>query len=136
MRISRKTVKYRDVYLQDLSPEQHADLRRLLALAMRLATHIEHMMPNDKDAAVPENGLVKPLPLEFDRLLGPNDGVIDSFDRLVKIVIRIIDKERETIEPPILNCVRASRLDAAELDRRIARELDFIADQRRISRVP
>src|SRR5882724_6146887 len=98
-RSSSKTVKYRQRYLRDLSPEEHEDLRKLLALAMRLATHIEHMMPDDKDAAVPENGLVKPLPLEFDRLLGPNDGIIDSFDRLVKIAIRIIDKERETIEP-------------------------------------
>jgi hypothetical protein len=61
-----------------------------------------------------------------DRLLAKSDGVIDGFNTLAQLVIRIIDKERQSFgladdsSPPI-------RHDEQGLERRIADELDRIA---------
>jgi len=115
----------------ELTQEQREALERLRAIAMELAFRIMEMVPKDRDAAVPANGMVKPLPLEYDRLLGRNDGVIDSFNTLVKIVIRLLDVEREYIASPFVTYIDATRVGPSELDRRIAAELDFIVEQRR-----
>jgi hypothetical protein len=70
------------------------------------------------------------LPAEFDRLLGRNDGIVDSLERLAKVVVRLIDKEREYLDLPTANIIDAPRMGEPELDRRIAAELDFIAERR------
>ncbi len=119
------------------------DLVKLRALAMRLATHLQDMMPpveNRKkkkrraktaDPATPLQDPTPPkLPQAFERLLGRNDGVIDCFDTLVHLVIRIIDKEKETREPSA-SPFAFDENDEEELDRRIHAELDRIAERRR-----
>jgi hypothetical protein len=143
------------VQMRDLTPEQRADLERLRAIAMAIAERILEMLPRNETAAEPakaepdsaqtdtaerastQSDSAKPdskganlLPAEFDRLLGRSDGIVDSLERLAKIVIRIIDKEREYSESAAAY-TNVPRMDEAELDRRIAAELDFIAEQRR-----
>jgi hypothetical protein len=122
-----------DVQLRDLTPEQRADLKQLRAIAMAIATRILEMLPQPETAAKPDGKGANLLPAEFDRLLGRTDGIVDSLERLAKVVIRVIDKEREYSESVATNCIDVPRMAEAELDRRIAAELDFIADQRRVA---
>lgn len=125
----RRSKAGRGVQLRDLTPDQRGDLEKLRAIVMGVARGIVEMMPtnpadpNSKDTAV--------LPPEFDRLLGRNDGIVDSLERLAKVVIRLIDKEREYSESAAATCIDVPRMDPPELDRRIAAELDFIAERRR-----
>jgi hypothetical protein len=125
----------RRVQLCDLTPEQRGNLEALRGLAMRIAIRIEEMLP--KSAAVATDGKgANVLPEEFDRLLGRNDGIVDSLERLARVVVRLIDKEREYSESAAATFIDVPRMDEAELDRRIAAELDFIADQRRTVGLP
>jgi len=134
------------VQMRDLTPEQRADLERLRAIAMAVAERILEMLPKNETAAEPDRA--KPataardskganlLPPEFDRLLGRTDGIVDSLERPAKIVIRLIDKEREYCESAAAKAIDVPRMGEAELDRRIAAELDFIAEQRRSAERP
>jgi hypothetical protein len=97
--------------------------------AMRLMRNLEKMMPaensEDADGAAPPS-----LSPEFERLLGRSDGVIDGFNTLALLVIRLIDKERESRGTTKKASPTSSRLDDEELDQRIAAELDLIAERR------
>jgi hypothetical protein len=119
----------RGVSLGDLTQEQRDNLKILREIAMLMASRIVEMMP--KDAADPDSKGTDVLSPAFDRLLGRNDGIVDSLERLAKVVIRLIDKEREYSEPAAATYIDVPRMDTPELDRRIAAELDFIAEQRR-----
>ena len=121
----------RGVLLRDLTPEQRADLEQLRGIAMAVAIRILEMLPKNETTAKPDDKGANLLPAEFDRLLGRTDGIVDSLERLAKIVIRVIDKEREYCESAAANFIDVPRMGEAELDRRIAAELDFIAEQRR-----
>jgi hypothetical protein len=126
----------RVIQLRDLTQEQRHDLEQLRAVAMGIAASIVEIMPKNEDAAEPGSKGTDVMPAAFDRLLGRNDGIVDSLERLAKIVIRLIDKEREYSESAAATCIDVPRMDTPELDRRIAAELDFIADQRRSAGVP
>ena len=67
---------------------------------------------------------------EIARLLGRNDGVIDGFAALAQLVIRLFDKEKEAREQA-KSALPGDEFDEEELDRRIAEELDRIAERRR-----
>jgi len=134
--------RQRGVLLRDLTPAQRDDLERFRAVAMAVAERILEMLPRNEIAANPpraepdnahsSNTGANLLPAEFDRLLGRTDGIVDSLERLAKIVIRVIDKEREYCESAAAaTFIDVPRMAEAELDRRIAAELDFIAEQRR-----
>jgi hypothetical protein len=120
------------------------DLVKLRGIGMRLAGHLQTMMPpepprrtkksKDGEASkkkAEEAEAATPLPPEFGRLLGRNDGVIDSFNKLVQLVIRILDKEKETRDPTQTSSLAFDEHDEEELDRRIEDELDRIAARRR-----
>jgi hypothetical protein len=121
----------RGVSLGDLTQEQRSDLEALRAICMGVARRIVEMMPTKEDPADPDSKGTNELPPAFDRLLGRNDGIVDSLERLAKVVIRLIDKEREYSESATATCIDVPRMDTPELDRRIAAELDFIAERRR-----
>jgi orotate phosphoribosyltransferase-like protein len=79
-----------------------------------------------KDSPTPQE-----LPQEYERLLGRNDGVVDGINTLGQLVIRLIDKERESCDSPEAAPVSVSKAAYAELDRRLVAELDRIAERRR-----
>lgn len=73
----------------------------------------------------------KKLDPAYERLLGRGDGIINGFNTLALLVMRLIEKEREsrasakakaTAPPP--------QIDETELDRQILEELDLIAQAR------
>jgi hypothetical protein len=130
--------------------------RRLRNAAMRLLKHLEHMMPEpEKDQpaepadiepteivpaateiAEPGQGAAqkkgKALDEAYERLLGRSDGIINGFNTLALLVVRLIDKERESRasakkRPPASH----PQIDETELDRQILEELDLIAQARR-----
>jgi hypothetical protein len=68
----------------------------------------------------------KPPP-EFSSLLGHRDGVIDGFGKLVRLVVLLSDKERESSAPSQNAGSPFDEFDDDELDRQIAAELDRIA---------
>jgi hypothetical protein len=121
---------------------QARDLVKLRRTAMRLANHLQTMMPPVKtrkrkgapvaeaELAATEPPKTKELPPEFEQLLGRNKGVIESFGTLVGLVIRLVEKEREagTAGDDDLDFTEE---DEDELDRRIHAELDRIAERRR-----
>jgi hypothetical protein len=125
----RKPKAGRVVQLRDLTPAQRGDLEKLRAIVMGFAQRMVEMMP--KNPADPNSKDTAVLPPEFDRLLGRNDGIVDSLERLAKVVIRLIDKEREYSESAAAICIDVPRMDTPELDRGIAAELDFITERRR-----
>jgi hypothetical protein len=73
--------------------------------------HLEEMMPPEKTTgkitrqpdpaasepaeAMPQTDTTAP---EYDRLLSKGQGIIDAFETLGLLVIRLIDKERESVE--------------------------------------
>jgi hypothetical protein len=71
------------------------------------------------------------LPPAYELLLGRNDGVVDGINTLGQLVIRLIDKERESCDSPEAASVSVPKAAYAELDKRLLAELDRIADQRR-----
>ena len=72
----------------------------------------------------------QPLPPGFDRLLGGNDGIIDGLAKLTQLVIRLSDKERESLDAVQAAKRSAPKIDEQALDRRIADELARIAARR------
>ena len=108
-------------------PSAAEDLGTLRRITMQLAGHLQKMIPpKKKDPPAPQV-----LPPEYDRLLGRNDGVVDGINTLGQLVIRLIDKERESCDSPEAASVSVSKAAYAELDRRLVAELDRIAQQRR-----
>lgn len=121
---------------------------QLRNIAMRLAKHLERLMPpvedlDEKKAAPTEaaektsetsetgRDTDKKLAAAYDRLLARSDGVIDGFNTLAQLVIRLIDKERESRDPARTAAAHLPKLDEAELDRRIEEEIDLILIRRR-----
>jgi hypothetical protein len=110
---------------------QASDLIKLRRTAMRLANHLQTMMPPvRKRKGESDAPKAKELPPEFEQLLGRNKGVIESFGTLVGLVIRLVEKEREAAAPGA-NDLDFTEEDEDELDRRIQAELDRIAERRR-----
>jgi len=115
-------------------PKRTHEFAELRQVAMRLTHHLEKMMPplrarNQKDVLA---GKVKPpLAPEYDRLLSHNDGVIDAFNTLALLVIRLHDKEKEHRDSSDLADPILDDSDEEELDREIAAELDRIAARQR-----
>jgi hypothetical protein len=115
-------------------PKRTHEFAELRQVAMRLTHHLVKMMPplrapNQRDLLA---GKVKPpLPPEYDRLLSHNDGVIDAFNTLAQLIIRLHDKEKEHHDPSDLADPLAEDIDEEELDREIAAELDSIAARQR-----
>jgi hypothetical protein len=122
-------------------PTRHtAAYRKLRNMALRLMDHLEEMLPpldmTPDGPPEPAEGRAEAENLHpaYERLLGRSDGVIDGFNTLTLLVIRLSDKERESrgqakranIEPP--------KIDEDELDRRILAELDFLARQKSAAR--
>ena len=105
------------------------DLGKLRQITMQLAGHLQKMMPpaKKKEAEAPR----PPLPPEYDRLLGRGDGVVDGIHTLGQLVIRLIDKERESCDSSEAAPVSVPKVTYEELDQRILAELDIIADRRR-----
>jgi len=110
-------------------PSAAEDLGRLRRITMLLAGRLEKMIPptKKKDPPPPKED----LPPEYERLLGRNDGVVDGINTLGQLVIRLIDKERESCDPPEAAPVSVSKAAYAELDKRLLAELDRIAERRR-----
>ena len=68
---------------------------------------------------------------EYDRLLSKGQGVIDAFETLGLLVIRLIDKERESLEQANPGATAPyPKIDEADLDRRYREELDRICNPR------
>jgi orotate phosphoribosyltransferase-like protein len=111
------------------TPSAAKDLGRLRRITMQLAGRLEKMIPSTKkkDPPAPK----EELPPEYERLLGRNDGVVDGINTLGQLVIRLIDKERESCDSPEAASVSVPKATYAELDRRLVAELDRIAQQRR-----
>jgi hypothetical protein len=119
-------------------PTRHtAAYRRMRNMALRLLDHLEAMLPPlEKNADDPPE-LVEALKAEietlhpaYERLLGRSNGVIDGFNTLTLLVIRLSDKERESRGHAKRANIELPKIDEDELDRRILAELDFIARQR------
>jgi hypothetical protein len=117
------------VHRRDIDPEQAANLKAFRLYAMHLLKVLKQIMPANAKKAVPEDGHVKPLPLEYDRLLGPKQGVIDGLAKLTHLIMAIIDKERETNDHT-QSSLLFNEGDEDELERRILAELDRVAAQR------
>jgi hypothetical protein len=112
-------------------PVRHTrDYARLRNLAIRVAKHLERMLPPEEGAAPPEHP-APPLPPEYDRLLGRGAGIVDGVNTLSLLIMRLIEKERESRDPSKVAIFAFPTIDPDELDRRIAAGLDLIADQRR-----
>ena len=126
-------------------PTRHTTAyRQMRNMAIRLMRHLEKMMPPlDKDdvdgppadQANPATDCVAEANIDtlhpaYERLLGRSDGVIDGFNTLALLVIRLSDKERESRGQAQKTSIDLPKIDEDELDRRIAAELDFIAQQR------
>jgi hypothetical protein len=132
-------------------PTRHtAAYRRMRNMALRLLDHLEAMLPplekkttddppepaepvQDKPetegkAVAEEKADAEKLHPAYERLLGRSDGVIDGFNTLTLLVIRLSDKERESRGQA--KRIELPKIDEDELDRRILAELDFIARQR------
>jgi len=105
------------------------DLGALRRITMQLAGHLLKMIPPKKKKKGEE--LKEELQPEYERLLGRNDGVVDGINTLGQLVIRLIDKERESCDPPEAAAVSVSKATYADLDRRLLAELDRIAERRR-----
>ena len=113
------------------TPSAAKDLGRLRRITMQLAGHLQRMIPSAKKTAEEAK---EELPPEYERLLGRNDGVVDGINTLGQLVIRLIDKERESCDSPEAASVSVSKATYAELDRRLLAELDRIAERRRANR--
>ena len=128
-------------------PTRHtAAYRRMRNMALRLLDHLEAMLPplekkttdDPPEPAEPEQekpeaekkAETKKLHPAYERLLGRSDGVIDGFNTLTLLVIRLSDKERESRGQANRANINLPKIDEDELDRRILAELDFIARQR------
>jgi len=104
--------------------------------ALRLMRHLQEMMPPEtkpgarkKQAA--ESAKSEVPSLQHERLLSKGQGVIDAFETLGLLVIRLIDKERESLEHANPQAVpTAPYIDEVELDRRYREELDRICRRR------
>ncbi len=128
------------VQLCDLTEAQRDDLKTLRAVAMGITAHIAKTLHQTGDAiefdnTAPDSNKTKRPPTKTGCEPALTNRVVDGLERLAEVVIRIIDKEREYSESAASNCIDVPRMDEAELDRRIAAELDFIADQRRAAGV-
>jgi len=132
-------------------PTRHtAAYRRMRNMALRLLDHLEAMLPplekKTADArsepAEPEQdkpeaegkAATETLHPAYERLLGRSDGVIDGFNTLTLLVIRLSEKERESRRQAKRANIELPKIDEDELDRRILAELDFIARQKSAAR--
>jgi hypothetical protein len=90
--------------------KQLADLVKLRAIAMRLTGHLKAMMPDPTDVGKgAADSPAPPLPPEFDRLLGDRGSIIDSFETLVRVVIRpSLVNPHKTSSPPRKNSTKTS----------------------------
>jgi hypothetical protein len=125
-------------------PTRHTTAyRQMRNMALRLMRHLERMMPplekdepDDRAENQPESTdsasatKAEVLHPAYERLLGRSDGVIDGFNTLALLVIRLSDKERESRGQPQKTSTDLPKIDEDELDRRIVAELDFIARRR------
>jgi len=124
-------------------PTRHTTAyRQMRNMTLRLMRHLEKMMPPlDKEDADDLPGIradpaerpqekAEKLHPAYERLLGRSDGVIDGFNTLALLVIRLSDKERESRGQAKKTDIDLPKIDEEELDRRIMAELDFIAQQR------
>jgi hypothetical protein len=133
------------VTIMEPHPTRHTTAyRQMRNMAIRLMRHLEQMMPPlergradeppanqadpNKDCA--SEAKTETLHPAYERLLGRSDGVIDGFNTLALLVIRLSDKERESRGQAQKTSIDLPKIDEDELDRRIAAELDFIAQQR------
>jgi hypothetical protein len=138
-------------------PTRHAAAyRRLRNIALRLMDHLEAMLPPlekktadgppqpaepvpekpeaKEKAGAEEKAETKKLHPAYERLLGRGDGVIDGFNTLTLLVIRLSEKERESRGQAKRADIELRKIDEDELDRRILAELDFIARQKSAAR--
>jgi hypothetical protein len=121
-----------------------AAYRRMRNMALRLLDHLEAMLPPlEKKTAddppepaepVQEKPEAEKLHPAYERLLGRSDGVIDGFNTLTLLVIRLSEKERESRGQANRGNINLPKIDEDELDRRILAELDFIARHRGTAR--
>jgi hypothetical protein len=120
-------------------PRRHtAAYRKLRNMALRLMDHLEKMLPplekkNADDPSEPTEPLkdeAEKLHPAYERVLGRSDGVIDGFNTLTLLVIRLSDRERKSRGQAKKTGIDLPKIDEDELDRRILAELDFIARQR------
>ena len=92
-----------------LAAEQNDDLKSLRRMALKLAKRL--VGGQEVDAVT--------------RLLGKSAGVIDGFDTLVEVIVRIIDRERQG--QAASGNPSGDPIDEHALEQRIADELDRIA---------
>jgi len=133
------------VTIAEPHPTRHTTAyRQMRNMALRLMRHLERMMPplekegaddgpaNQTESAEDRAAEAKTETLDpaYERLLGRSDGVIDGFNTLALLVIRLSDKERESRGQAKKTSIDLPKIDEDELDQRIAAELDFIAQQR------
>jgi len=128
----------------------------LRGVAMRLIDHLELSLPrlkkkdlkgavksqqagktqaaakNDQTAPKQDDPeeLVTWTPADYERLLGRNGGVIDSFKTLTELIVRLFEVEEARCAPTNSD-FEFTELDEDELDRRITTELDRLAERRR-----
>ena len=119
-------------------------LGSLRGVAFRLIVHLENSLPNKtppKCVAARKGTAVKTVArdgsstvkvewtaADYDRLLGRNGGVIESFKTLADLILRLFEMERD----PVDNARPAPDFtedDEEDLDRRIADELDRLAER-------
>jgi len=125
-------------HLERMMPPREKD-QKATAVRTKVGTALSDNTENasgepEKDGAATDSQDKKSkeeLPPEYGRLLGRGDGVIDGFNTLAQLVIRLIDKERESRDPSQMVIINPPQIDEKEFDRRIEAELDFIAEQRR-----
>jgi hypothetical protein len=99
--------------------------------ALRLMKHLTEMMPPERKASRRAGpGRAEPLAPEYERLLSKGQGVIDAFETLGLLVVRLIDKEREVLDQATEGVAAYPRIDEADLDRRYREELDRICNPR------
>lgn len=109
-------------------PSAAKDLGRLRRITMQLAGRLQKMIPSTtKKASQPQQD----PPPDYERLLGRNDGVVDGINTLGQLVIRLIDKERESCDSAEAAPVSLPKAAYAELDRQLIAELDRVAERRR-----
>jgi hypothetical protein len=121
----------------------------LRGVAMRLIRHLENALPplkqtDGQDAAIEDkvageeiaaqqnesDQAAKRPPLNYDRLLGRNDGVVDGFKTLAELIVRLFEMEHGRLDAANSD-FEFNELDEEELDRRLTAELDRLARNRR-----